>query len=162
MKNEQSETLNDRDEIEALLPWYVSGKLDPNECARVDRYLEAHPEIRAVTHPGLPSHPQHAVAQRQLRAGGGMLAADVGSRARATAFIDGLAIPPATATLGSVITYAVHPPSSTHRQLGDTELASAGIPPGLVRISVGLEDVADLVADFDTALDAVARTGVAA
>ena len=129
----------------------------------IARHLEAHAEVRAVTHPGLASHPQHAVAQRQLRAGGGMLAADVGSRARATAFIDGArASRPRPRPSGASITYAVHPPSSTHRQLGDTELASAGIPPGLVRISVGLEDVADLVADFDAALDAVARTGVAA
>jgi O-acetylhomoserine (thiol)-lyase len=91
-----------------------------------------------------------------------MLAADLGSRTRAVSFIDGLEIPPATATLGSVITYAVHPPSSTHRQLSDGELASAGIPAGLVRISVGLEDAADLIADVDRALDLVAKAGVAA
>jgi methionine-gamma-lyase len=128
----------------------------------IARHLEAHPEVRAVTHPGLASHPQHEVAQRQLRAGGGMLAVDLGSRARATVLIDALTIPPATATLGSVITYAVHPPSSTHRQLDDAELEAAGIPPGLVRISVGLEDVGDLIADLDAALEAVARAGVAA
>jgi O-acetylhomoserine (thiol)-lyase len=91
-----------------------------------------------------------------------MLAADLGSRERATAFLDALEIPPATATLGSVVSYAVHPPSSTHRQLTDADLAAAGIPPGLVRMSVGLEDIADLVADVDAALEVVARIGVAA
>ena len=60
------------------------------------------------------------------------------------------------------MTYAVHPPSATHRQLSDAELADAGIPPGLVRISVGLEDVADLLGDLDAALDTVARSGVVA
>ena len=128
----------------------------------IARHLEGHPAARAVTHPGLVSHPQHEVAQRQLRAGGGMLSVDLGSRGRATAFIDALTIPPATATLGSVITYAVHPPSTTHRQLDDAQLEAAGIPVGLVRISVGLEDVADLVADLDAALEVVAGTGVAA
>ncbi len=128
----------------------------------IARHLEPHPEVRRVLHPGLPSHPQREVAQRLLRAGGGMLAVDLGSRERAAAFIDALSIPPATATLGGVVTYAVHPPSATHRQLGDAELEAAGIPPGLVRISVGLEDVADLLNDLDAALDSVARSGVVA
>jgi cystathionine beta-lyase/cystathionine gamma-synthase len=89
-----------------------------------------------------------------------MLAADLGSRAAAAAFIDALTIPPRTASLGSVHTLAVHPPSHTHRQLDDAGLAAAGIAPGLVRISVGLEDAADLLADLTAALD-VARAGPA-
>jgi cystathionine beta-lyase/cystathionine gamma-synthase len=97
------------------------------------------------------------VAQRQLRAGGGMLAMDLGSRMTAAAFIDGLTIPPVTATLGSVVTYAVHPPTATHRQLSEEQLRATGIPPGFVRISVGLEDVEDLVEDIDRALAAAAR-----
>ena len=91
-----------------------------------------------------------------------MLALGLDSRAAAAAFIDSLAIPPVTATLGGVVTYAVHPPSATHRQLDETQLAAAGIPPGLVRISVGLEDVADLLADVDQALEAVVEVGVPA
>jgi cystathionine beta-lyase/cystathionine gamma-synthase len=63
-------------------------------------------------------------------------------------------VPPRTASLGSVQTIAVHPPSSTHRQFDETALAAAGIPPGLVRVSVGLEDVEDLIADFGAALAA--------
>jgi methionine-gamma-lyase len=139
-------------------------RLDRHSRSALDvaRHLEAHAGVARVTHPGLASHPQREVAQRLLRAGGGMLAADLGSRERASAFIDALTIPPATATLGSVVTYAVHPPSTTHRQLDSDELATAGIPPGLVRISVGLEDVADLIADIDAALEVVARSGVVA
>ena len=72
----------------------------------------------------------------------------------AAAFLDALSIPPRTASLGSIQTIAVHPPSSTHRQLSKTELLEAGIPQGLVRISVGLEDVDDLAADFSVGLAA--------
>ena len=91
-----------------------------------------------------------------------MLAFELKDRAAAAAFIDGLRIPPVTATLGSVVTYAVHPPSATHRQLDEQGLLAAGIPPGLVRLSVGLEDVADLAADIDSALSTVAGAGVKA
>lgn len=126
------------------------------------QHLEARLGIGSVTYPGLPSHPQAEVAQRQLRAGGGMLALRLPSRDVAAAFIESLSIPPVTATLGSVVTYAVHPPSATHRQLDEGELIEAGIEPGLVRVSVGLEDVDDLVADFDAALTVALGAGAAA
>ena len=122
------------------------------------RFLEARPEVVRVLYPGLPSHPQADVAARVLRTGGGMLAVDLGSRATAAAFIDRLTIPPRTASLGSVHTLAVHPPSHTHRQLDDAGLADAGIAQGLVRISVGLEDADDLIADMTQALDATRVT----
>ncbi len=118
------------------------------------RHLEASAPVRRVFYPGLSSHPQFAVAQRQLRAGGGMLAFDVGDRRAAGALLDGLSLPPRTASLGSVRTIAVHPPSTTHRQLDSAALARAGIAEGLVRVSVGLEDAADLVDDFDRGLAA--------
>jgi cystathionine beta-lyase/cystathionine gamma-synthase len=125
-------------------------------------HLEAHPAVRSVAWPGLPSHPQAEVARRQLRAGGGMLAVDLGTRETAAAFIDSLRIPPVTATLGSVVTYAVHPPTATHRQLSAEQLAAAGIAPGLVRISVGLEDIEDLLTDVDQALSMATGLGVGA
>ena len=125
------------------------------------RFLESVEGPRGVLYPGLPSHPQASVAQRQLRAGGGMLALDLGTRSLAERFLDTLEVPERTASLGSVRTIAVHPPSTTHRQLDSTELASAGIPEGLVRVSVGLEDAEDLVADFAAAL-AAARSAVLA
>jgi cystathionine beta-lyase/cystathionine gamma-synthase len=125
------------------------------------RQLEASDGVRAVYYPGLPSHPQFAVAQRQLRSGGGMLALDLGDRGAAGAFLDTLTLPPRTASLGSVRTIAVHPPSTTHRQLNAAGLERAGIPEGLVRVSVGLEEVEDLITDFEHGLDA-ARSKLAA
>lgn len=126
------------------------------------RYLEAAASVRSVFYPGLASHPQADVAQRLLRAGGGMLAFDLGGRSAASAFLDSLRIPPRTASLGAVQTIAVHPPSTTHRQFDDAELAVAGIPPGLVRVSVGLEDPEDLIADVAAGLAAAVRTSVPA
>jgi cystathionine beta-lyase/cystathionine gamma-synthase len=125
-------------------------------------HLEGTPRVPRVTYPGLASHPQAQVAHRQLRFGGGMLAIDLGEHTAAAAFIDGLRIPPVTATLGSVVTYAVHPPTATHRQLDEAQLLAAGIPPGLIRISVGLEDIDDLLADVDSALSTIAEAGVRA
>jgi cystathionine beta-lyase/cystathionine gamma-synthase len=126
------------------------------------RLLEARqPLVRSVYYPGLPSHPQAAVAQRVLRAGGGMLAFDLGQREAAAAFLDALTIPPRTASLGSVRTMTVHPPSSTHRQLDEQGLRAAGISAGLVRVSVGLEDVEDLAADFERGLAAASSVSQA-
>ena len=92
------------------------------------RYLEGEDGVRSVYYPGLASHPQALVAQRLLRSGGGMLAFDLGDRRAASAFLDALSLPPRTASLGAVMTIAVHPPSTTHRQFDDDELAAAGIP----------------------------------
>jgi len=120
-------------------------------------YLSRQDDIVVRVHyPGLASHPTAEVARRQLRLGGGMLAFDLGSRAAGTAFLDGLEIGERTASLGSVHTIAVHPPSTTHRQMDEVALERAGIAPGLVRMSVGLEDPEDLLADVSRALD-VAR-----
>lgn len=121
--------------------------------------LEAHELPRRVWYPGLPSHPQSAVARRLLHTGGGMLAFDVGDGQTAARVLDALTLPPRTASLGSVRTIAVHPPSTTHRQLDATALAAAGIPEGLIRVSVGLEDADDLLADFAQALASAAATG---
>ena len=126
------------------------------------RQLEDAPGVVGVAYPGLASHPQSAIAQRELRRGGGMLAMELSSRTAAAAFIDSLTIPPVTATLGSVVTYAVHPPTATHRQLTDEQLAAVGIPPGMVRLSVGLEDVDDLLADMAGALVAAMEAGLSA
>jgi cystathionine beta-lyase/cystathionine gamma-synthase len=120
------------------------------------RFLELDPRVASVTYPGLASHPQAAIARRQLRNGGGLLTLDLGDRAVAARFLDALTIPPRTASLGSIQTIAVHPASTTHRQLSDQELEAAGIGPGMIRFSVGLEDVEDLKADVVGALTAAA------
>ncbi len=119
------------------------------------QYLEARRDVVVrVYYPGLASHPQVEVARRQLRTGGGMLAFDLGGREAGRAFLDALELGERTASLGSVHTIAVHPPSTTHRQLDAAALERAGIAPGLVRMSVGLEDTDDLLADLSRALDA--------
>ncbi len=111
--------------------------------------------VRRVYYPGLASHPQAGLARHQLRAGGGMLAFDLGSREAGTVFLDALGLGERTASLGSVHTMAVHPPSTTHRQLDAEALARAGIAPGLVRVSVGLEDAEDVLGAAERALVAV-------
>jgi methionine-gamma-lyase len=80
-----------------------------------------------------------------------------GGASAARAFVDALTVPELTASLGSIHTMVVHPPSTTHRQLDEAGLAAAGIGPGLLRCSVGLEDVEDLEADFAAALEAARR-----
>ena len=120
----------------------------------IARWLKTQAGDHRVSYPGLPDHPQADIAQRQLRAGGGMLTLDVGTREAALAFIDALRIPEQTASLGSIRTLVVHPATTSHRQLDAAGLAEAGISEGLLRVSVGLEDVEDLVADFAVGLAA--------
>ena len=125
-------------------------------------WLQAQPGIRRVWHPALPTHPQHAVAERQLAHGGGMLAFELeGGRAAGRAFIDRLTLTERTASLGSVFTIVSHPPSTTHRQLDDAALDAGGITAGLLRCSTGLEDLDDLIADFSRALEAARAAGPA-
>jgi len=124
-------------------------------AATLAAWLEAQPGVTRVWHPALATHPQHEIASRQLARGGGMLAFELaGGRAAGEAFIDTLSIPARTASLGSVFTIVTHPPSTTHRQLDDAALTAVGITPGLLRCSVGLEDVDDLIADFERAVAA--------
>jgi methionine-gamma-lyase len=116
--------------------------------------LEGRPTIRRVLYPGLLSHPQHEVAARELRDGlmGGMLAIDLeGGRAAGERFLDRLQVAVHATSLGSIETLCSHPASSSHRQLSEEELATAGLTPGLVRVSVGLEDADDLVEDLAAA-----------
>ena len=126
-------------------------------------WLERQDAVIRVLYPGLPSHPQHALAGRQFREGngGGMLAFEVaGGRAAGQAIIDALRLTELTASLGSVHTMVVHPPSTSQRQLSAAELIASGITPGLLRVSVGIEDIADLIDDFSQAL-AAARAAAA-
>jgi methionine-gamma-lyase len=126
-------------------------------AAALGVWLERQDGVARVLYPGLESHPQRAVALRQFRPGvaGGMMAFEVtGGREAGRAIIDALRLPELTASLGSVHTMVVHPPSTSHRQSSEAELLAAGITPGLLRVSVGLEDLEDLQADFADALGA--------
>jgi len=119
------------------------------------RWLERQEGVQRVVHPLLASHPGHELVARQFHGASGMFAFELsGGRHAAKAFIDALTIPARTASLGSIHTMVVHPPSTTHRQLDDGALAEAGIAPGLLRCSIGLEDVEDLLADFAAGLEA--------
>jgi cystathionine beta-lyase/cystathionine gamma-synthase len=121
-------------------------------------WLERQDGVRQVRHPLLPSHPGSDVVARQFHGSTGMFAFELdGGRTAARAFVDALTIPALTASLGSIHTMIVHPPSTTHRQLNDAELAEAGIGPGLLRCSIGLEDVEDLLDDFSAGLEAARR-----
>jgi cystathionine beta-lyase/cystathionine gamma-synthase len=123
----------------------------------VARALQGRPGVARVLYPGLPSHPQHELAQRTLRAGmaGGMLSIDLaGGRPAGERFLDELRVAVHATSLGSAETLCSHPASSSHRQLDEVELAAAGLTPGMVRISIGLEDVEDIVADLAAAAEA--------
>jgi methionine-gamma-lyase len=116
--------------------------------------LEGAPGVASIRYPGLPSHPQHALAARTLRDGmaGGMMALEVsGGRPAGERFLDLLEVAVHATSLGSVETLCSHPASSSHRQLDDAELAEAGLTPGMIRVSIGLEDPDDLVADLAAA-----------
>jgi methionine-gamma-lyase len=132
-------------------------------AAALAAWLERREGVSRVIYPGLASHPQRDVAELILDSGGAMLSVDLaGGREAGRAFFDALTIPERTASLGSVHTMVVHPPTSSHRALDAAALAAAGIGEGLLRVSVGLEDEVDLVADFDTALAAARAAGAVA
>jgi methionine-gamma-lyase len=152
--------------LRGILTLAVRAERHSRNAAALAGWLERQEGVRSVLYPGLASHPQHAVAQRQFRTGaaGGMLAFEVaGGRDAGRAIIDHLSLPELTASLGSVHTMVVHPPSTSQRQLSESELLAARITPGLLRVSVGLEDVEDLEADLSAALAAARNaTGGAA
>ena len=118
-------------------------------------WLERQGGVSRVFHPSLAGHPQHDLAARQLAVPGGMLAFELaGGRDAGRAFLDALRFTERTASLGSVHTIVAHPASTTHRQLDEAALLDSDIGPGLLRASIGLEDVADLQDDFARALAA--------
>ncbi len=118
------------------------------------RWLEDHPKVARVHYPGLPSHPQHALARRQQRDFGGIVAFEVkGGREAAWRLIDQVRVFSITANLGDAKSTITHPASTTHGRMSPEARAAAGIGEGLVRLSVGLEAVEDLQADLARGLD---------
>jgi len=118
--------------------------------------LEGAPGVAAVHYPSLASHPQHELSRRVLRDGmaGGMMAVELnGGRAHGERFLERVRIAVHATSLGSVETLVSHPASSSHRQLTDADLAAAGLTPGTIRVSIGIEDAADLIADLAAAAD---------
>ncbi|MEZ6196209.1 MAG: PLP-dependent aspartate aminotransferase family protein [Planctomycetota bacterium] len=121
---------------------------------RVAEALAARPEVARVLYPGLPDHPGHAIARRQQRSFGGIVGVDLGSREAAQAFVARLRLFRLAENLGSVESLATHPATMTHADVPPEERAALGLGDGLVRLSVGLEDAHDLVADLVSALTA--------
>lgn len=119
-------------------------------------WLEAHPGVARVFYPGLPSHPQHELAQRQQRTGGAILSFEVkGGRAEAWRVVDHCKLLSITANLGDTKTTITHPASTTHGRISPEARAEAGISEGLLRIAIGLEAVEDIQADLQRGLATV-------
>ena len=130
---------------------------------KVAEFLRAHPAVSWVNYPGLPDHPQHALLQRQMRGASGLLAFGVkggvkggekGGMANGVRFIESAQFMSHLVNIGDTRTLISHPASTTHRQLSDEQQLAAGVPPDMVRISVGLEHIDDILWDVDQALAA--------
>jgi O-succinylhomoserine sulfhydrylase len=120
---------------------------------RLAQWLEQQPAVRAVRYPWLPSHPQHDLARRQLDGGGTIVTFEVdGGKAAAFAVLDALQLVDISNNLGDAKSLATHPATTTHRRIGPEARAALGITDGVVRLSVGLEDVDDLTDDLGRAL----------
>ncbi len=124
-----------------------------NGAEAVAAFLEQHPAVARVYYPGLPSHPDHELAARQMDRYGGMVALELtGGERAAQRFLDGLELFTQAVSLGDVESLATHPASTTHELLPAEVLERQGITPGLVRLSVGIEDPRDLIEDIEQAL----------
>jgi cystathionine beta-lyase/cystathionine gamma-synthase len=157
---------------------HLGGSADPHACFLLQRgvktlalriaaqnqgalevaaWLERHPKVAKVHYPGLASHPQHERAKRLLAGFGGMMSFELkADAAEADAFLRRLRLIVHTVSLGGVETLATRPAATSHASLSAEERQRAGIPDGLVRVSVGIEAPADLIADLDQALAGVA------
>ncbi len=131
----------------------------PRHCEnalKVARFLESHPQVSWVNYPGLESHKDYQNAQRYLPKGqGAILGFGIkGGLAAGTRFIDSVKLASHLANIGDAKTLVIHPASTTHQQLTDEEQQAAGVTADYIRVSVGIEDVEDIIADLDQALNA--------
>jgi O-acetylhomoserine (thiol)-lyase len=131
----------------------------PRHCEnalKLAQYLESHPLVSWVNYPGLPSHPDHVRAQHYLPAGqGAILGFGIkGGAAAGARFIDSVKLASHLANVGDAKTLVIHPATTTHQQLTAEEQHAAGVTPDYIRVSVGIEDIVDIVADFAQALQA--------
>ena len=124
---------------------------------KVVEYLKKHPKVRKVNHPSLPEHPDHALYQRYFPRGGGSIFTFEleGGQEAAFRFIDSLRIFSLLANVADAKSLVIHPASTTHSQMNAEELAASGITPGMVRLSIGLEHINDLLADLENAFQQI-------
>jgi cystathionine beta-lyase/cystathionine gamma-synthase len=118
----------------------------------IANWLAERPEVRKIYYPGLPQHPGHELAKRQMRGFGGMISFDLGTLEAAQKLVQGVEIFTLAESLGGVESLISHPAVMTHATVPEKERDALGITPGLVRISVGIEDLEDLLADLEGAL----------
>lgn len=128
-------------------------RMDRHEsnAMQIAAYCAEHPRVHVTHYPGLLSHPQHALAQRQMSGYGGMISIELGSLAAATAFTKALKVFTLAESLGGVESLVCHPVSMTHGSIPKEQRDRLGVTEGLVRLSVGIEDVEDLLADLEQA-----------
>jgi len=126
-----------------------------HNALRVAEYLEHHPKVTKVNYPGLASSPDHELAQKYLRDGmaSGLLSFEVKGRTEAQRIADNVQLFSIVTNIGDSKSIITHPASTTHQQLSPDELAAAGVPEGLIRLSIGLEDPEDLIADLAQAME---------
>ncbi|MGZ4112138.1 MAG: trans-sulfuration enzyme family protein, partial [Tumebacillaceae bacterium] len=125
-----------------------------SNALKVAEFLENHPEVTAVHYPGLKSHPQHELALRQMSGFGGTLSFEVKTFEKGKAIMNNVKLAHLAVSLGDVHTLIQHPASMTHAIMPKAEREAVGITDGLIRLSVGIEDVEDIIADLDQALKA--------
>jgi cystathionine beta-lyase/cystathionine gamma-synthase len=132
-------------------------RMDRHErnAREIARFLADHPKVKKTFYPGLPDHPQHELAKRQMTGFGGMISFDVGSFEAAQALLSRVRLCSLGESLGGVETLISHPATMTHGSIPEEDRETLGIRMGLVRLSVGIEDVEDLLADLTQALEAV-------
>ena len=118
-------------------------------------YLAHHPKVKKVYYPGLPDHPQHELAKRQMNGFGALISFELGSYETAKAFLDRVRLCSLGESLGGVETLISHPESMTHASVPVESRKRLGITPGLVRISVGIEEIEDLIGDLENAFEAI-------
>jgi len=119
---------------------------------KVAQFLESHPAVSSVKYPFLPSHPQYQIAKKQMKLGGNIIAFQLnGGKDAGKKFIDSIKLFSISANLGDTRTIVTHPATSTHSKLNATELAEANLTEGLIRISVGLEHIDDIITELNTA-----------
>jgi cystathionine beta-lyase/cystathionine gamma-synthase len=118
-------------------------------------FLTKHKKVKKVFYPGLPDHPQYELAQKQMSGFGAMITFETGSLANANKMLRKVRVCSLGESLGGVETLISHPATMTHAALGEKGRKEIGITDGMVRISVGIEDVEDIIADLDQALAAI-------
>jgi cystathionine beta-lyase/cystathionine gamma-synthase len=123
-----------------------------SNAMEVASFLNVHRKVKKVNYPGLVSHPQHRLAQKQMRGFGGMISFDLGSLEKARKFLKSVRLCALAESLGGVETLISHPATMTHASVPAEERRQIGVTDGLVRISVGIEDVEDIIADLKQAL----------